>query len=58
MYMQLLRKLLAEIRAEEWYSIIATEEVSKVLQGHDLNAHDTCMSVAQAISFWQANAQM
>ena len=51
MYMQLLRKLLAEIRAEEWYSIIATEEVSKVLQGHDLNAHDTCMSVAQAISF-------
>ena len=29
----------------------ATEEVSKVLQGHDLNAQDVCRSVAQAISF-------
>ena len=29
----------------------ATEEVSKVLQGHDLNAQDACRSVAQAISF-------
>ena len=29
----------------------ATEEVSKVLQGHDLNAQDTCRFVAQAISF-------
>ena len=29
----------------------ATEEVSKVLHGHDLNAQDACRSVAQAISF-------
>ena len=29
----------------------ATEEVSKVLQGHDLNAQDACRSVTQAISF-------
>ena len=29
----------------------ATEEVSKVLQGHDLKAQDACRSVAQAISF-------
>ena len=29
----------------------ATEELSKVLQGQDLNAQDACRSVAQAISF-------
>ena len=29
----------------------ATEEVSKTLQGHDLNAQDACRSVSQAVSF-------
>ena len=33
------------------YLVFSATEVSKVLQGHDLNAQDACRSVAQAISF-------
>ena len=33
------------------YLVFSATEVSKVLQGHDLNARDACRSVAQRISF-------